>query len=66
MGEHPTQDPKPHLSLTINQLSWMRTDLSNIRTLLLWARTSVSKIGFGFTIYSFYRGFLGDLGGSGR
>ena len=66
MGEHPSQEPKPDLSLTSNQLSWMRTELSNIRTLRSWARTSVSMIGFGFTIYNFYRGFLEDLTGSGR
>jgi putative membrane protein len=51
----------PNLSLISTQLSWMRSDLSNLRTLLAWARTSVSMIGFGFTIYNFYRGFLEDL-----
>jgi putative membrane protein len=66
VGEHPAREPKPDLSLTSNQLSWMRTELSNIRTLLAWARTSVSMIGFGFTIYNFYRGFLEDLAESGR
>ncbi len=50
-----------NLSLVSTQLSWMRSDLSNLRTLLAWARTSVSMIGFGFTIYNFYRGFLEDL-----
>ena len=43
------------------QMSWMRSDLSNIRTLLSWSRTSVSMIGFGFTIYNFYTGALKDL-----
>jgi putative membrane protein len=56
--------PAPNLSLISTQLSWMRSDLSNLRTLLAWARTSVSMIGFGFTIYNFYRGFLEDLAGS--
>jgi putative membrane protein len=51
----------PNLSLISTQLSWMRSDLSNLRTLLAWARTGVSMIGFGFTIYNFYRGFLEDL-----
>ena len=51
------------LSLISTQLSWMRSDLSNLRTLLAWARTAVSMIGFGFTIYNFYRGFLEDLAG---
>jgi putative membrane protein len=53
-----------NLSLISTQLSWMRSDLSNLRTLLAWARTAVSMIGFGFTIYNFYRGFLEDLGGT--
>jgi putative membrane protein len=53
-----------NLSLISTQLSWMRSDLSNLRTLLAWARTSVSMIGFGFTIYNFYRGFLEDIGGT--
>src|SRR5215213_4853944 len=66
MAEGPTAEPKPDLSLTGNQLSWMRSDLSNLRTLLSWARTSVSMIGFGFTIFNFYRGFLEDLAESGR
>jgi putative membrane protein len=41
----------------------MRSDLSNLRTLLAWARTAVSMIGFGFTIYNFYREFLEGLAG---
>ena len=53
-------------SLVSAQLSWMRSDLSNLRTLLAWARTAVSMIGFGFTIYNFYRGFLEDLATAGR
>lgn len=56
-----TPESGPNLSLISTQLSWMRSDLSNLRTLLAWARTSVSMIGFGFTIYNFYRGFLEDL-----
>lgn len=56
----------PNLSLISTQLSWMRSDLANLRTLLAWARTSVSMIGFGFTIYNFYRGFLQDLASVGR
>ncbi|MFN0144505.1 MAG: YidH family protein [Mycobacterium sp.] len=54
------------MSLISTQLSWMRSDLSNLRTLLSWARTSVSMIGFGFTIYNFYRGFLENLATAGR
>jgi putative membrane protein len=58
--------PAPNLSLISTQLSWQRSELSNLRTLLAWARTSVSMIGFGFTIYNFYRGFLEDLASAGR
>jgi putative membrane protein len=65
MAESGAADAGVDLSLTNTQLSWMRSDLSNLRTLLAWARTSVSMIGFGFTIYTFYRGFLEDLA-SGR
>jgi len=43
-------------------MSSMRSDLSNLRTLLSWARTSVSMIGFGFTIYNFYSGIFEDVG----
>src|SRR5215213_2574800 len=39
------------------------SSLSLISTQLSWARTAVSMIGFGFTIYNFYRGFLEDLSG---
>lgn len=56
----------PNLSLISTQLSWQRSELSNLRTLLAWARTAVSMIGFGFTIYNFYRGFLQDLTSAGR
>jgi putative membrane protein len=66
MGEERAAGPGIDLSLTNTQLSWMRSDLANLRTLLAWARTSVSMIGFGFTIYNFYRGFLEDLAGTGH
>lgn len=48
------------------EYSWIRTDLSNLRTLLSWARTAVSLIGFGFTIYNFYDGVFSDIGGGER
>jgi putative membrane protein len=63
-GEAPV--PGPNLSLISTQLSWQRSDLANLRTLLAWARTSVSMIGFGFTIYNFYRGFFERLVTEGR
>jgi putative membrane protein len=62
----PSAGAGQNLSLISTQLSWMRSDLSNLRTLLAWARTSVSMIGFGFTIYNFYRGFFEDLAAAGR
>ena len=58
--------PGSNLSLVSTQLSWMRSDLSNLRTLLAWARTAVAMIGFGFTIYNFYRGFFQNLVAEGR
>ena len=51
------------LDLLSAQMSWIRSDLSNLRTLLSWVRTSVSMIGFGFTIYNFYSGFFEDFAG---
>jgi putative membrane protein len=42
--------------------SWIRTDLSNLRTLMSWARTAVSLIGFGFTIFNFFSGLLDESG----
>lgn len=45
---------------TADVFSWIRTDLSNLRTLMSWARTAVSLIGFGFTIFNFFSGFLDE------
>ena len=56
----------PNLSLISTQLSWQRSDLANLRTLLAWTRTAVAMIGFGFTIYNFYRGFFERLVTEGR
>ena len=58
--------PGPNLSLISTQLSWQRSDLANLRTLLAWTRTAVAMIGFGFTIYNFYRGFFERLVTEGR
>jgi putative membrane protein len=52
----------PSLDVVSAQFSWIRSDLSNLRTLLSWSRTAVSLIGFGFTIYNFFSGFLDDTG----
>jgi putative membrane protein len=39
---------------TSDHFAWLRTRLALERTLLSWARTSVSLIGFGFTIVQFF------------
>lgn len=52
LGEPPVSDV----------FSWIRTDLSNLRTLMSWARTAASLIGFGFTIFNFFSGFLEETG----
>ena len=65
MPEDPSEQPGVNLGLTNTQLFWMRSDLANLRTLLAWVRTSGSMIGFGFTIYNFYRRFLEDLASPG-
>lgn len=51
-----------NLDVISAQFSWIRSDLSNLRTLLSWSRTAVSMIGFGFTIYNFFSGFLQEAG----
>jgi putative membrane protein len=38
-----------------NHFAWLRTRMALERTLMAWARTSVSLIGFGFTIVQFFQ-----------
>ena len=45
-----------------SHFSWLRTRLSLDRTLMSWVRTSVSLIGFGFTIVQFFERFGGMEG----
>jgi putative membrane protein len=40
-----------------SHFSWLRTRMSGERTLMSWLRTSVSMIGFGFTIVQFFERF---------
>lgn len=43
-----------------SHFAWVRTRLALERTLMAWVRTSVSLIGFGFTIVQFFER-LGDM-----
>lgn len=45
-----------------SHFSWVRTRLSIDRTLLAWVRTSISLIGFGFTIVQFFEKFSNMAG----
>lgn len=45
-------DVQPSVS---NHFSWFNTRLSVERTFLSWVRTSISLIGFGFTIVQFFQ-----------
>lgn len=64
MAQPPSMTVKgtENLDVISAQFSWIRSDLSNLRTLLSWSRTAVSMIGFGFTIYNFFSGFLQEAG----
>src|SRR5215510_12828141 len=46
-----------------SHFSWLRTRMSVERTLMSWVRTSVSLIGFGFTIVQFFER-LGGMEGA--
>ena len=54
-----TTDPQPQHRFEVHVTSdshfgWVRTRLSVERTMMSWVRTSVSLIGFGFTIVQFF------------
>lgn len=45
-----------------NHFAWIRTQLGLQRTLMAGVRTSVSLIGFGFTVAKFFEGLAGEDG----
>lgn len=49
-----------------NHFAWIRTQLGLQRTLMAGVRTSVSLIGFGFTVAKFFEGVNQDTGSAGR
>src|SRR5437667_6471003 len=56
-AEHPGAPPAtPPLNIQAHY-AWIRTRLSVERTMMSWNRTSLSLIGFGFTIYQFFQKF---------
>jgi putative membrane protein len=46
------------------RLALDRTVMASERTLMAWVRTSISLMGFGFTIYKFLEGFSAQRGGA--
>src|SRR5580765_1531411 len=55
MVDQVTQPARFEVRLTADtHWGWIRTRLSVERTLMSWVRTSVSLIGFGFTIVQFF------------
>ena len=49
-----------------NHFAWLRTRLSLESTFMAWQRTSVSLIGFGFTIVQFFQRLRGMETSTGR
>jgi putative membrane protein len=56
-AEHPGAPPAPPPLNIQSHFAWIRTRLSVERTMMAWNRTSLSLIGFGFTIYQFFQKF---------
>jgi putative membrane protein len=56
MSDQPAGDP-PRFEVRVtadSHLAWLRTRLALDRTMMAWARTAVSLIGFGFAIVQFF------------
>lgn len=54
----PTEQPPNRFEVRVtsdSHFGWIRTRLALERTLMAWMRTSVSLIGFGFTIVQFFQ-----------
>lgn len=62
MGATPRFDVEPSVS---NHFAWLRTQMGMQRTLMAAVRTSVSLIGFGFTVAQFFQKLLktGEVAG---
>ena len=58
-------DPKAETAKKGSNLSAISTRLASERTLMAAVRTSLSLIGFGFTIYKFFDSLRGTIGESG-
>ncbi|MES1198635.1 MAG: DUF202 domain-containing protein [Pseudomonadota bacterium] len=56
----PALDVSPSVS---NHFAWLRTQFGLQRTLMAAVRTSVSLIGFGFTVAQFFQRLENDAGG---
>src|SRR5262249_38559007 len=61
-AREPVHDPSLELASRRTRLSFQRPPMSADRTLMSILRTSLSLIGFGFTIFQFFR-FLRDSAG---
>lgn len=62
-------DPELHFDVTpsaSNHFAWLRTNMAMQRTLLAAVRTSVSLIGFGFTVAQFFEKLVSSVADPGR